>query len=152
MLCGVKIDTTVTKATEPVNFAPSPIRQEWILDGQPVARIQQLSSCADGRAGTYYWDCTAGRFNWFYAFDEVCHILEGEIFLKGPSGTRQLIAGDTVFFPIGAAIEWTVPKYVRKLAVCRAPEPALLTRVRGAVRGIKRLVQGSAADGGGGLL
>src|SRR6201996_4008542 len=86
----------------------NPIRPEWILEGQPLARIELLSSSSDGTASTYFWDCTAGRFNWFYSFDETLYILEGSVVLKFPDGTkRSLAAGDTIFFPTGSQAEWT---------------------------------------------
>jgi len=62
-------------------------------------------------------------------------------------------AGDTVFFPKGSSAEWTVDKYVRKLAFCRTPVPGYLTFARQVVRTLKRAVRGnSAKDGGSGLL
>jgi uncharacterized cupin superfamily protein len=147
-------ETLITVGTAPSNLALSPINSGWILDGKPVARLQLLSSSADGTASTYFWDCTAGRFNWFYSFDETVHILEGEVTLKYPSGTsHRVVAGDTVFFPTGSSAEWTVDRYVRKLAFCRAPIPSYLTFARQVVRRLKRLAGGgSSKDSGSGLL
>jgi uncharacterized cupin superfamily protein len=123
------------------------------LEGAPVARIQFLSESADGTASTWFWDCTAGRFNWFYTFDETFHILEGTVSLKEANGTRIVSAGDTVFFPIGSSAEWTVEKYVRKLAFCRIPYPEYLNTARRVVRRVKRLVRGSPnKQNGAGLL
>jgi uncharacterized protein len=148
------IEATITPASAPANFTASPIRPAWILAGAPVARVAMLSSSADGTASTYYWDCTAGRFNWFYSFDETLHILEGSVSLKAPSGiTRVVGAGDTVFFPAGSQAEWTVDHYVRKLAFCRTPLPRYLVSARHVARQIKGLMQGrSAREGSSGLL
>jgi len=67
--------------------------------------------------------------------------------------SRRVTAGDTVFFPVGSSAEWTVDKYVRKLAFCRVPLPQSMIFVRGIVRGVKRAVRGgSKTDGGSGLL
>jgi uncharacterized cupin superfamily protein len=138
-------ECTITSGTETPIFTASPIRTSWILAGEPVARIALLSSSADGTASTYYWDCTAGRFNWYYAFDETLHILEGSVTLKAPSGrSRLVVAGDTIFFPTGSQAEWTVDGYIRKLAFCRAPLPSYLIAARGIVRKVKGLVSGSA--------
>jgi uncharacterized protein len=135
------------------NLLANPIRPEWILEGQPVARTVLLTSSEDGTASTYFWDCTAGRFNWFYGFDETFHILEGGVTLKGPDGnSRQVKAGDTVFFPAGSNAEWTVDKYVRKLAFCRTPLPKPVILLRSVVRGLKSMLPGSAKDSGSGLL
>jgi uncharacterized cupin superfamily protein len=146
-------ETSITVGTSSTNLVPNPIQPAWILDGKPVARLALLSSSADGAASTYFWDCTAGRFNWFYSFDETFHVLEGEVTLKYPSGTsHRVVAGDTVFFPAGSSAEWTVDNYVRKLAFCRTTLPSYLTAARQMVRRLKRLVGGSRQDAGSGLL
>jgi uncharacterized cupin superfamily protein len=148
------VESLITVGTCSAKFVPNPIQAAWILDGSPVARAELLSSSADGTASTYFWDCTAGRFNWFYSFDETFHILEGDVTLKYPSGvSRRVGTGDTVFFPAGSSAEWTVDHYVRKLAFCRTPLPRYLTFARHLVRGLKRAVRGGApSNGGSGLL
>ena len=147
------VETTITSGTETPNFVAAPIRSSWILDGEPVARVALLSSSADGTASTYYWDCTAGRFNWYYSFDETLHILEGSVTLKAPSGTSRLVvAGDTIFFPAGAQAEWTVDKYIRKLAFCRTPLPGYLISARDISRKLKRLINGGKQQESSGLL
>jgi uncharacterized cupin superfamily protein len=146
-------DATITSGTEAPPFIAAPINASWILAGEPVARVALLSSSADGTASTYYWDCTAGRFNWYYAFDETLHILEGFVTLKSPSGSlRRVVAGDTVFFPAGSQAEWTVDKYIRKLAFCRTPLPDYLISVRNIGRKFKRLVTGGKQQESSGLL
>jgi hypothetical protein len=124
------------------------------LEGAPVARIQFLSESADHTASTWFWDCTAGRFNWFYSFDETLHILEGGFGLKDlRAGTsRHVTAGDVLYFPQGARAEWTVDRYVRKLAFCRSALPAYLATARNLARRVKHAMRGqsgtSAARGG----
>src|SRR5580698_11077469 len=126
------ITPSIRGRDESNNWVSCPVTPAWVLEGSPVARIEHLSSSADGTASTYFWDCTAGRFNWFYSFDETLHILEGEVILKDPAGiSRRVAAGDTVYFPAGSRAEWTVDKYVRKLAFCRTPVPGYLTFARG---------------------
>jgi len=126
-----------------------PIAADWILEGQPIARIELLSSSADGTASTYFWDCTAGRFNWFYSFDETLHILEGSVELKDRTGTfHRVVAGDTIFFPAGSQAEWTVERYIRKVAFCRTPLPGVIVRARDFVRRIKRLGRGGGVAPG----
>jgi uncharacterized protein len=146
-------ETSIRVGTSSANFVANPIVPSWILDGKPVARLELLSSSADGTASTYFWDCTAGRFNWFYSFDETLHILEGEVTLKFPTGaSKRVVAGDTVFFPAGSTAEWTVDHYVRKLAFCRTPVPGFLTFARHLVRRLRRLVRGDSGKEGSGLL
>lgn len=145
--------STITFGATPANLASKPIRPEWILEGTPTARMQMLSQAADGSAATYLWDCTAGRFNWFYAFDETFHILEGTIALKEFGETRIVKAGDTVFFPVGSSAEWTVEKYVRKLAFCRFPLPEYINTARRMVRRVRGMVRGhSTGETSSGLL
>jgi uncharacterized cupin superfamily protein len=148
------IESTITFGVSTANFVPNPIRPEWILDGSPVARTECLSNSPDGMAGTYLWDCTAGRFNWFYSFDETLHILEGAVTLKGPNGkVRRVSAGDTIYFPAGSSAEWTVEKYVLKIAFCRTPLPPYLVFARGIARKVKRTMRGGReTEGGSGLL
>jgi uncharacterized protein len=143
------VESSITRGTSSAKFVPNPIHAAWILDGNPVARAELLSSSADGTASTYFWDCTAGRFNWFYSFDETFHVLEGEVTLKYPSGvSRRVATGDTVFFPAGSTAEWTVDNYVRKLAFCRTPMPRVLILARHVVRRLRRVVRGGSPEGG----
>lgn len=147
-------ECSIVFGTPTANLKPNPINAAWVLEGQPQARIELLSSSADGTASTYFWDCTAGRFNWFYGFDETFHILEGAVTLKDPAGTsRRVATGDTVFFPAGSSAEWTVDTYVRKLAFCRTPLPDYLIVARQWVRRLKRAIRGGAgSEEGSGLL
>jgi uncharacterized cupin superfamily protein len=139
----MKRECVIRGAAESPNWKSCPINPDWVLEGTPVARVEHLSSSADGAASTYYWDCTAGRFDWHYSFDETLHILEGEVLLKFPNETsRAVAAGDVVFFPAGSTAQWTIDQYVRKLAYCRTPLPAPLLTIRSAIRAIKRLLQG----------
>ena len=148
------VETLITVGTSSANLVLNPIQPGWILEGKPIARLELLSSSADGTASTYLWDCTAGRFNWFYSFDETFHVLEGEVTLKYPSGTSHRVgAGDTVFFPAGSSAEWTVSNYIRKLAFCRSPIPGYLVFARQVARRLKSVVRGGPSkDGGSGLL
>jgi uncharacterized protein len=140
--------TSIRSGSDRGEWTPSPIRPSWILEGAPVARIQFLSESADGTASTWFWDCTAGRFNWFYSFDETLHILEGGFNLKDllAGTTRRVVAGDVVYFPKGAQAEWTVDKYVRKLAFCRSALPGFLVSARGMARRMKSLARGRAGQ------
>lgn len=140
---------SIRPQSEPAHWTACPINPAWVLEGAPLARIEHLSSSADGSASTYFWDCTAGRFNWFYAFDETLHILEGSVTLKFANGeTRRVAAGDVVFFPKGSCAEWTVDGYIRKLAFCRTTLPGFLVTARDALRRLRRLGRGNAGAGG----
>lgn len=114
----------VFAAPADAELMPSPIHPEWITEGAPQARSKRLAQSADGTAAVFAWSCTAGRFTWHYAGDEMAHITDGEVFVTDHEGnTRRLGPGDMVFFPAGSRSDWYVPDYVRKLAVCRHSMP-----------------------------
>lgn len=113
---------------------PSPIKPAWILEGRPEARALTLTMAEDGLLSCALWDCTAGRFNWFFGTDEIVHILGGEVHIEEAGGRYTLKAGDVAFFPRGSTSIWTVPQYVKKFAIHRAIRYTLVQKVRGRVK------------------
>jgi uncharacterized cupin superfamily protein len=104
------------------DLKPDPIPADWVLEGQPVARSKLLVGSSDDMASTHMWDCTAGRFNWFYTVDEVIHVVEGSVIVEDAAGERRhLQPGDTFLFPAGTQFHWTVPRYIRKIAFLHSP-------------------------------
>ena len=105
----------------------SPIRANWIVKGRPQARNRVLFRSTDKSSWTMLWDCSAGEFDWHYSFDETIHFLEGGATITLRGGEPQTFGpGDVIFFPAGVVAHWRVDQYVRKLAVCQNPLPALL--------------------------
>lgn len=87
-------------------LSPAPIPSEWIIDGQPIARNRLIFASGDGAAFTFLWDCTSGRFNWFYDVDETICLLAGAITVVDVAGTQHhLKAGDVFTFPAGSRFE-----------------------------------------------
>ena len=128
-------------ATGKLALGPSPINPDWILEGNPVARNRLIAGSADGMASTLMWDCTVGRFNWYYTIDETVCVVEGSVTVRDHAGsTRTLVAGDTAFFPAGSSAEWNVEGYVRKIAFMRQPLPRPLLLVKRSLRLLKRLL------------
>ncbi|HEY3886085.1 MAG TPA: cupin domain-containing protein [Vicinamibacterales bacterium] len=118
-----------------------------MIDGNPVTRNRVLSTSADGTATTFIWDCTAGRFNWFYDVDETIYVIEGGVVVRDWGGkARRLSAGDTIFFPAGARAEWHVENYIRKIAFCRSPLPRPLVMAKRGMRYFKSLVLRKRGD------
>ena len=113
------------------DFQPSPIEPSWILEGNPIARSLGLTRAYDGNFTSGLWDCTAGKFNYHYGCDEVVHILEGEAIVEETSAglVHVLRAGDVALFPQGLTLKWTVPQYVRKLAIFRSVKARLVRRI-----------------------
>jgi uncharacterized protein len=107
-----------------VNLTPRPIEPSWIIEGNPQAQWCVLSQSADGLASTMVWECSEGKFNWYYDFDETVLILEGSIVLESDSmPPTRYGPGDVVFFRDGAHARWHVEGRVRKLAFCRKTQP-----------------------------
>jgi uncharacterized protein len=110
-----------------VNLTPRPIEPSWIIEGNPQAQWCVLSKSADGLASTMVWECSEGKFNWYYDFDETILILEGSIVLESDTmPPTRYGAGDVVFFKDGAHARWHVEGHVRKLAFCRKTQPVLV--------------------------
>ena len=115
-------------ASRTTNDLPDmPIEPSWILEGAPRARGRVLVQSADRLVSSGLWDCTAGRFQWTFAWDEFVHILEGEVTISQEGGmTVTLKTGDVAHFPLGLKTEWLVPSYVRKVFTVRTREPLVL--------------------------
>ncbi|WP_439574370.1 cupin domain-containing protein [Phreatobacter sp.] len=124
-----------------LDLDPAPIRPEWIMEGQPVARCRHWSGSSDGTTSAMVWDCTAGRFRWFFGGDEIVHIIEGEVIVSGEgTATRRLGPGDAALFRAGTWSTWHVPHYVRKHAICRDSLPAAITLPLRATRRAARIL------------
>lgn len=119
------MDNQIDFGSVDVELQSAPIRREWILEGSPTARNKFIFVTGDRQLRTVVWDCTAGRFNWFYDEDETVYIMEGSVHVRKHGGdVITLRPGDMAFFHQGSSAEWTVEKYVRKLAYLRAvPSP-----------------------------
>lgn len=133
----ISIDGARELRRDAYGLVASPIPQAWIIEGAPAARKKRLATSSDRLATADMWDCTAGRFSWFYHDDEVIHVLEGSVVIEDEAGTRRrLQAGDTFLFPAGSRYLWTVSNYIRKIAFLYPP----LSREMRIIRGIlKRL-------------
>ena len=110
-----------------VDLTPRPIEPSWIIEGRPDATWCVLSQSADGLASTMVWHCTAGKFNWYYDFDETVLILEGGIVLESDTmPPTHYGPGDVIFFKDGAHARWHIESHVKKLAFCRKTQPVWL--------------------------
>ncbi|WP_421363213.1 cupin domain-containing protein [Agrobacterium rosae] len=120
-----KAEPVVSAASHAMLMQPAPINPDWIIAGEPVARMADHSKSADRAAYTALWDCTAGTFRWFFAWDETVHILEGDVHVTAEDGSVHLLqAGDVAYFKAGTWATWRVDTYVRKVAFLRRPFPA----------------------------
>jgi uncharacterized protein len=133
--------TLIEVANTTSKMSPSPIESSWIIEGNPVAQLSFLSRSVDSRAWTVVWQCSAGKFHWYYDIDETILILDGAIVIEadGMSPTRYE-AGDVIFFKEGAHAIWHVEDHVRKLAFCRKTNPVLLNFAVRVLAKIKRVL------------
>lgn len=129
----------VSHALGDLEMEPCPITPDWVLEGDPQARIALHSRSGDEAATTAVWDCTAGTFRWHFDWDETVVILEGEVHVTAEDGSqRTLRTGDIAYFAGGTCATWRIERYLRKIAFCRKrfPKPvALAYRLRNALRG-----------------
>ena len=103
-----------------VDLEPDPIPAEWILDGNPQARVNKLVTSRDWSSTVIVWDCTPGSFKWHYSKDETIHFLSGEATMTDGDGEEHRFgAGDIAFFPAGTTCTWRVTEHIRKVAVVR---------------------------------
>lgn len=126
----------------PYGLQPDPIPREWILEGNPTARRTLLAGSSDNMASTHMWDCTAGRFDWYYGSDETIYVLEGSVVIEDAAGVRRRLgAGDTFLFPAGSRFHWTVASYIRKIAFLHAPLSRRMRLLKGLYDFFKSPVQ-----------
>jgi uncharacterized cupin superfamily protein len=132
----------------PVTLGPAPINPDWIVEGQPIARATEVSRSGDGTAATMVWECTRGKFDWYYAVDETLYILDGGFIMdEGTPHERRVQAGDMVFFPAGSHARWNVETYVRKVAFLRRTLPTPIIKLLNLRRWIRAKLRGQAAVG-----
>jgi uncharacterized cupin superfamily protein len=122
-----------------VDLIPYPIAPSWIIEGNPVAQATLLWGSADGQAWTMVWECSDGKFNWYYDVDETILILEGSIVLENDAiRPTRYGPGDVIYFKDGAHAKWHVEGHVRKLAFFRKTQPVLISFPLRAFSKIKR--------------
>lgn len=139
-------DASVVFAAADMPLRAAPIRREWILAGEPLARNRELSHSPDWSAWTMAWDCTAGRFEWHYDIDETVHFVEGSVTISADGMPPRLFGpGDVVFFPAGSKAVWEVHSYIRKVAFCKQVLPAPIVLLQKIHQRMRRVFPSSGA-------
>ncbi len=122
------------------------------MDGTPEAKGYPLFETVDRGANVHEWECTQGRFEWHYACDEIVHIVEGDAHIKDLATglSTHITAGSSVLFQRGSSAEWTVDRYIRKIAVNHVPLSPNLILLRAAWHRLRRLFgkTGRTQEGG----
>ena len=129
-----------------LNLTPNPVPPVWVREGAPRAALSTLWKSDDRTATTMVWECTAGKFDWYYSQEETVHIIDGSVNILLDDG-RELCLGpaDTAVFKAGSHAVWTVPKYVRKVAILRHSLPAVFTYPLLAMRKLKGMARAALA-------
>ncbi|MBR0902168.1 cupin domain-containing protein [Bradyrhizobium liaoningense] len=127
-----------------VDLELRPIEPSWVIEGNPVSRSRVLSTSADGTAQTIIWQCTEGRFNWYYDIDETIMIMEGSIVLESDGmPPKRYGPGDVIFFRDGAHAKWHVEGHVKKIAFCRKTNPVMIGFLIRVVNKLKKMFTSS---------
>ena len=106
-------------AADVVNHLPTP---EKILAGHPAQRIVNVFDSPDGKFSTGLWSGEAGIWRVDYTEHETCHLLEGEVVLKGDDGSVATYReGDSFVVPAGFKGSWEVVRPARKLYAIYQP-------------------------------
>jgi uncharacterized protein len=118
---------------------PAPITPAWVIDGNPQARGRKLFESLDGLVTSFVWECSEGRFNWYYSCDETILLLEGSITLESDTMPKTRYgAGDVILFRKGAHARWHVEGHVKKLAICQTVLPTFFGAAIPLLRSLKR--------------
>jgi len=129
------------------DLEPAPIPADWILNGRPETRNKELARSRDRTATIYDWSCTAGRFTWHYAEDEILVVVSGETFITDENGKEHRLGpGDMGFFPAGSSCTWRVTGHVRKFAMVRTNVPRPLVFALRVWRRLSRMVRPQVAS------
>jgi uncharacterized protein len=108
-------------------FSAAPIPADWIVSGDPVTEVAEVSQTHDGGAQVYLWRTTASTFRWTHQADEIITILDGDVFITEADGRRHhLTPGDVAHFPVGSVQLWEVPRTLLKSAILKHRSPAVV--------------------------
>jgi uncharacterized cupin superfamily protein len=94
---------SIQTASTPSSPLPDmPIDPAWIKEGNPTARGTILIQSADKTVSSGFWECSEGKFEWHFTWDEFIRVIEGQFTITEDGGqTHTLGPGDTAHFPLG---------------------------------------------------
>ena len=103
---SVKLCRASDAVTEPFPYpGPKP--------GQQVRTGDVVTSADGAPMAAGYMTLTEGSFPWEFSYDEVQIVLEGELHIGTPEGTRIAKAGDIMYVPKGSRITFGTPSWTR---------------------------------------
>lgn len=153
LIAGVYTEIRLHEGARPVTgtavrtgiaaFRPAPIPADWVVTGNPITEVADVSETHDGSANVYLWRTTASTFRWTHHSDEIITILDGDVFITEADGKRHhLSPGDVAHFPVGSVQLWEVPRTLLKSAILKHREPALVEASLRWMRRARALVAG----------
>lgn len=80
----------------------------------PITVRQPSEAEKQAAAAWAVWECQPSSFEWGYAQEEQCWLLEGRVRVEARGQEFRFGAGDFVIFPKGLACRWHVEQAVRK--------------------------------------
>jgi uncharacterized protein len=109
-------------ALGPVSGSGDPVAADRLVAGQPIAKVRNDYSAADGHFDAGVWESSPGRWRVRYTEHEVCVLLAGRVRLLAPDGAvAEFAAGDSFVVPAGFEGEWETVETTRKLYVIYTP-------------------------------
>ena len=102
----VKLCRAADAVTEPFPYpGPKP--------GQQVRTGDVVTSDDGSPMAAGYMTLTEGRFPWEFSYDEIQIVLEGELHIGTPEGTRIATPGDIMYVPKGSTITFGTPSWTK---------------------------------------
>ena len=102
----VKLCRAANAVTEPFPYpGPKP--------GQQVRTGDVVTSDDGSPMAAGYMTLTEGSFPWEFSYDEIQIVLEGELHIGTPEGTRIATPGDIMYVPKGSRITFGTPSWTK---------------------------------------
>ena len=102
----VKLCRAADAVTEPFPYpGPKP--------GQQVRTGDVVTSDDGSPMAAGYMTLTEGSFPWEFSYDEIQIVLEGELHIGTPEGTRIATPGDIMYVPKGSRITFGTPSWTK---------------------------------------
>lgn len=90
------------------------------VQGDPKASGKTVFETGDHQITGGIWKCSPGTFDLTFTWDEMALLLEGELIIEQPPGSKvRVLPGDFFFVPRGAKTRWIVVKPLKKLFFSR---------------------------------
>ena len=106
----VKLCRAADAVTEPFPYpGPKP--------GQQVRTGDVVTSDDGSPMAAGYMTLTEGSFPWEFSYDEIQIVLEGELHIGTPEGTRIAKPGDIMYVPKGSTITFGTPSWTKFIYV-----------------------------------